>query len=237
MIQKEIKESTFSVCKNCSASFSGKFCNYCGQKNVAEKLGLSDLSAGITDSFNLEKGFFRTLLELLRKPDALVKNYLNGKRRCYYNPIKYYLIAVTLNVFFTSIFQNAATLAIEVMNSPIWIVFQLFLIIPLLSLFTKLFSRKYNYLEHLVVNLYGLGTTVFLSTFFLLVFEAFAFFKIENSNFQELTHYIIRIGYLSWLYAAFFKKKWFYSFLFAFFAYFSIFLALFVLVKMWLKLI
>ncbi len=224
------------LCKNCSTEFSGKFCTSCGQKEITGKLSFRELFTSVSDSFNLEKGFFKTFPELLLKPQVIIQNYLSGKRKCYSNPVKFFLIILAVNVFFQSVFQNDSNTRIEFINSPTWIVVNLLFLIPLISVFTKMLGREYNYLENIVINLYAFGVNIILSTILLFLTEFLSYINLASGFFYEISAYTIRIGFLTWFYSSVFKKSLPVSFLFSFFAYFTTFISLYLLVRFWLKL-
>ena len=221
-------------CKNCKQKFVGAFCNYCGQKHIQDKLNLNEIFTGISDSFNLQKGFFKTVRELLLYPDLIISNFLSGKRKTYYNPIKFFLIALTVEVFVETLFSTANQSVVALMNSPIWIVFNLLLLIPITAFFTKMLNKNYNYLENIVINIYACGILVLMNLIFTLLFRAFSYLGLEVTYLEEITHYSIRIGFLTWFYFKVFQMKIWKSFLFSFFVYFLSFIALYVAVKLWL---
>lgn len=77
-----------------------QFCYSCGAPVVKERLTVKSL---VTDAlfrfFNLERGFLRTFIDLIVKPDEVVLGYIDGVRKRYITPISYF----TLALFLTSI--------------------------------------------------------------------------------------------------------------------------------------
>ncbi|MFV0573623.1 MAG: DUF3667 domain-containing protein [Xanthomarina gelatinilytica] len=175
-------------CKNCNNAFDGNFCNQCGQKVTYGKITFKEVFVSFTDSFNLERGFFLTLKLLIINPKKVLAEYLSGKRKTYFNPIKFFLITLSINVFIASVITNSNdSKAIDLMNNPVWVIGQMVVLIPIISFFTYLLDRKkYNYAESFVINLYALGIiNLFQIT---LSLNLFSYFMTED--------YIISITFL-----------------------------------------
>lgn len=168
-------------CRNCNNSFEGNFCNQCGQKVIHGKITFKEVVVNFSDSFNFEKGFFLTLKLLIINPQKVLFEYLNGKRKAYFNPIKFFLITLSLNVFVASIVSNSSdSKFIDLMNNPIWVIGQMIILIPIISFFTYLVDRKkYTYTESFIINLYALG--IFNLFQILLSFNLFSSLLTEDS--------------------------------------------------------
>jgi len=91
-------------CLNCGTTVIGKYCHACGQENIEPKESAWQL---ITHFFNdvthFDGKFFLTLKVLLFKPGFLSKEYMNGRRASYLNPIRMYLF--TSFIFFLVFFS------------------------------------------------------------------------------------------------------------------------------------
>jgi len=91
-------------CLNCGTTVVGKYCHNCGQENIEPKESLWHL---ITHFFNdvthFDGKFFSTLKDLLFRPGFLSKEYMNGRRSSYLNPIRMYLF--TSFIFFLIFFS------------------------------------------------------------------------------------------------------------------------------------
>jgi hypothetical protein len=131
----------------------------------------------------------RTYIDLFVRPEAVIDGYINGVRKRYINAFGYFTIAVTISsVFFfvflqffpeylsLSAFQPDSVSPEQLELQKKWnetifenqsIVF--FISIPVFALISKLLflrNKKYNYTEHLILNLYAYSqasiTVVFL---------------------------------------------------------------------------
>ena len=87
------------LCLNCQTYFKGNYCYNCGQEAVKGQLTFKELVTSINDCFfNLDSGILFTFKEVIFNCKAVVKNYLEGARKRYYNPFKFLLIMVTISV-------------------------------------------------------------------------------------------------------------------------------------------
>ena len=100
---KGIRHNDLSACLNCNAILEegDLYCKACGQKVHVSKLTVgmlvSEFFAGI---FNLENGFYKSLSRIIF-PGYLSQQFIEGKRKSYLNPIRFFVI--TLIVFLAAI--------------------------------------------------------------------------------------------------------------------------------------
>ena len=85
------------VCLNCNNTFESDYCPHCGQKAKTKRLRLTEIVNNFIGSFiGGDNKFLRTCLDLICRPGYMVRNYLNGKRVRYYNPLQLYVFMLTL---------------------------------------------------------------------------------------------------------------------------------------------
>jgi hypothetical protein len=86
-----------TTCLNCGAELTSKYCPDCGQKASVDRLTWHHLFEEAVHFFtHIEKGFLRTTRELIAKPGAVHKNFLDGKRKAYHKPVSFLLIWVAV---------------------------------------------------------------------------------------------------------------------------------------------
>jgi hypothetical protein len=96
---------TENNCLNCGNTFTGHFCNNCGQENLELKEDFGHLMVhAIGDYFHFDEKFFHTLRPLLFNPGKLTIDYMAGKRTQYLHPIRMYIF-ISL-VYFILLFSN-----------------------------------------------------------------------------------------------------------------------------------
>lgn len=208
------------TCLNCSRPVTDKYCGNCGQKAATHRFDLRhflehDIIHGV---FHLDKGFPYTAKQLLTRPGHAIREYIDGKRVSYFNPVTFLLLLLAVNVFIMSNIGlenmvsvdgksgTGSTLA-QINHFYTKYIKQLYLItIPFYSLFTYLLFRKtkHNYAEHLVMNTYRESGLIIINTVSLLV-SALA------HNIWGKSSLIIAMvsSVLSWLYTFFFYKQYF----------------------------
>jgi hypothetical protein len=90
------------ICKNCGNSFTGKYCNQCGEKVYGEKdkSVFHFFEEGLHFITHFDGTFFNTLKKLFTQPGQLSVDYCNGKRKSYFKPLSFFLLLVVLYLLF-----------------------------------------------------------------------------------------------------------------------------------------
>ena len=84
-------------CASCGAPAPGPFCPECGQPERPARLRVRDVAQRLVgDALDLERGILHTAVELFRGPGALLRDYLRGRTVPFTNPVKYFLLALSL---------------------------------------------------------------------------------------------------------------------------------------------
>ena len=98
--QPERKEK---VCLNCGAALYGRYCHVCGQENIVIKQGFWPMIKHfVYDVFHFDGKFFDTLKNLFFYPGLISREYIEGKRAKYLDPVRMYLF--TSAIFFIIFF-------------------------------------------------------------------------------------------------------------------------------------
>lgn len=101
------KERDEKICLNCSSEVHGRYCHVCGQQNIEPKQTVWHL---VTHFFNdithFDGKFFHTLKYLIARPGYLSKQYIQGRRADYLDPIRMYVFTSAIFfIFFYSAFD------------------------------------------------------------------------------------------------------------------------------------
>ena len=212
-----------SSCKNCGQHLLGSHCWQCGQKNIA-RLHTREIVDNVLDgTFNLKKGYFFTFKELLIRPWSVIHDYIEGKRRNLYNPVKYLIISLALVSFallIPSSKEHYISISTEIHKGQTaqnlnqfgdyldrYFNLMMFAVIPLISFFTKLLFRKkkYNYAEHFVANSYSfaqINLFSFVFSMLILVIPASLITSVDYISF------LLPLIYLVWFYIKTFEENW-----------------------------
>lgn len=86
------------TCPNCGASTTGRFCQDCGQQELVRLTMGGFLAHAFSRLFSLDRGYLRTFVGLMKAPGLVAKNYVEGRRIWYTNPLTYWLIAATFQL-------------------------------------------------------------------------------------------------------------------------------------------
>jgi len=98
--RKGVRHSDLSHCLNCNNKLleTDLFCPTCGQKVHESKLTvwslISEFFAGI---FNLDNGFYRSI-RYIGWPAYLTREFMEGRRKKYLNPIRFFLVALVIHI-------------------------------------------------------------------------------------------------------------------------------------------
>ncbi|HEY3405505.1 MAG TPA: DUF3667 domain-containing protein [Ohtaekwangia sp.] len=157
------------ICKNCGATIDTKFCPDCGQKAETHRITIGHLAHEFFHVMtHADKGILFLIKELIRRPGFVVKEFLEGRRKKYFNPISFIVITSALGAIasFKSGYYSAlgrvqtgqASEASEIAASNSKLL-GLFLIVPIYSLLSWLFfwRPRYNFAEHVVLQSYAIG--------------------------------------------------------------------------------
>lgn len=163
-----------SACKNCDNTFTGEFCNYCGQRH-AHRLTVSHLlHEAVHVMLHADKGVFPFIRRVVVEPGVMAKEFVAGKRRMF-NPIQFFVLSIgvivtlmALTDFFVSLerYQQETTKGLtgpflqhfDIINRFVRKYTNLFsaVMLPCFALFCWLFFRKrgYNYAESFMVIIF-----------------------------------------------------------------------------------
>ncbi len=162
-------------CKNCDAAIQGKFCSSCGQQVDTHRITISHLSHELVHALtHADKGFLLLLKELVTQPGIVARQYVEGKRKKYFNPLSFVVISTALSAFISykaGYFKALAypqsprqpplpyyqeSMELMVGNGKI---LSLVLILPLLAFFAWIFFKRsrYNFAESFVLHSFVLG--------------------------------------------------------------------------------
>jgi hypothetical protein len=159
-------------CANCQAPALGMFCHRCGQRIGVHRLTLPHLLHEIPHAiFHVDRGLLVTIRALALRPGATIRNYLDGHRIRYFNPISLLAILAGLCALIYAKFPfdfsayavgmpadqakvMIATMKALLVNYSLGLALQL----PFLALATWWILRcGRSYGEHLVVNAFILA--------------------------------------------------------------------------------
>ena len=210
-------------CKNCGNKIDIKYCSNCGQEIISGRLTVGGLVRKFFETItHTEQGIFRLIKDLCVRPAKISVEYIEGRRKKYFSPVKYLIVVVSLSAIFVAYldkyevpFEPSFTANSEIDDlvevnyfNHNYYKYLLFLSIPLAALVTTLVFRKsgFSYAENLVLNTYILSQVVLLHT---LLITPLIIYSSTFDDWIILIYMLLSIIYLLMAYTQFFKgKKW-----------------------------
>ncbi len=217
-----------NVCKTCGNNNMNQFCPDCGQKLLPDRLTVKSVTTNAFISiFNLERGFFFTVKELILRPGQLIDNYLKGATKRYHNPIGLSIFLMTISVVIMALFMdNEAYIdsmiaqtrgMIESMGLPFEeerfrksmnIIQNFYTVLPLVfipgfAFFAKLIfsSKKLNFAEHMVVFIYSTCIMALIGIFMNIIYAIF----------PDLIQYMMALSFPAWIFSLFYVIRTYYK--------------------------
>lgn len=90
------------TCKNCGNTFEGNFCPACGQSAEIHRVTLGHFFHEFFHAFtHADKGILLLAKELITRPGYVAREYLDGKRKKYFNPLTFLILTSALYAFCT----------------------------------------------------------------------------------------------------------------------------------------
>lgn len=165
------------LCKNCAAVVETKFCPECGQKTDFHRISIGHLVHDVIHAVtHADKGFLLLVKKLLIHPGTIAREYVEGKRKKYFNPLTFLVISSAIMAYLshqTGFLDSMSAGGNRAGGGEISLLWKetiqlsrtagkeltLILMGPLFALVTWLlfFRSKYNYAENFVLHSYLLG--------------------------------------------------------------------------------
>lgn len=86
------------LCPNCATPRLGPYCQECGQKAAGRLTLKGFFQTGFARAFSMDRGYLRTFVGLMKRPGEVAREYVDGRRARYTNPLTYWLIAATFQL-------------------------------------------------------------------------------------------------------------------------------------------
>ena len=106
------------TCLNCGTEVADRFCSHCGQENIETREPFSHLvSHFFQDITHYDSKFLLTFKYLFTKPGLLTKQYVDGRRMDYVNPIRLYIFTSFVFFLVLSFFNHPEEKDLDRMNA------------------------------------------------------------------------------------------------------------------------
>lgn len=213
-------------CLNCNSETTGSFCYNCGQKTSTSRFSFKHIFqndiASKYYSF-LKNPAFYTIKELFTRPGHSIREYLLGKRVSHMNYMSLFLLLSGIGIFIDqySHFSQADITTEDVEEKKLLANYFNFvrdnpktyiaITIPIVSVFTFLFFKKskFNFSEHLILNIYKASALLVLTK----IVSLFSFIT-SNLTVLKVISELVQMSvfaYSFWFIYQFFNDKTLYS--------------------------
>lgn len=201
------------TCKNCGTHFKGKFCPDCSQKATAGRLKVSHVMDELWHNFtHTDKGYLSLLKAMVKQPGIVIRDYIEAKRKRYFNPYTFYLVTTALLIFVTSLvfkyedklynYRNEFGQYLNAHRNYIILCCMPFMAIILQLTF---FKKKYNYAEWVTFVVFAFGLINFAS----IIIQLFYFPLIKYHSIANPYSEIVSYGLFLYVLLRFIQpKKW-----------------------------
>ena len=218
------------ACKNCNHSLSeeDKFCNECGAQVIQNRLTIKNLFTEFHETFFSWDANrpIKTFVDLFKRPEDVIGGYIDGVRKKYLNPFGFVVISLTISGFFYFVALKFSPEALEaaisipggsdlqmevgrnyqhsVFEYNSLIFFTLLPVFALISFIVFYNKKKYNYAEHLIINLYAYSQVSIATT--LTLFLTLWYNTI--STYISISAIVFQILYYAYVLKRLFKLTW-----------------------------
>ncbi len=202
------------VCLNCGNTYKGNYCSECGQQATVERFNWQYLWKTIQTSFDIDKGFFHTILVLLYKPGLVIREYVEGKRIGLSNPVKVFILTGAVATYFTFNFLKFGETAgpLQVLNLPDQLgfgyysgkYFSFFTLtaLPCFAWFSWIIFRPaFNFTENLIMNVYVAAGQ------FLIILLFIPLLNYSPTDPIIIVSGLVNFSYNVWVLSVFFKVR------------------------------
>jgi hypothetical protein len=214
------------TCKNCFVEFDSRFCPSCGQKADVHRLTVGHVMHEALHSVtHADKGLLLLVKKLLTKPGIVAREYVEGRRKAYFNPLTFLVIASALFYYFDSVTgymdaimrgsgraggtQRPSAEMMEVFgivkHSGKWLT--LLFIAPLSAALSWIFfyGKKFNYAEHFILHALIFGEAALFRL--VVIIPLYLIFPDKGSLLTYTVYEPVFIIYLIVAYYQFFKQR------------------------------
>lgn len=205
-------------CLNCQAPVDLHYCPSCGQKTTTQRISLPQLIKDLPHAiFHVDRGVLYNFVQLFKRPGAAIRDYLQGRRKQFFHPATYLVLALVLNYVVVKItdlhfydeheiaaMDPAAAQVIKDYDAMQWwflehtYIYILFAIVAsslFLYLLFRLAKQHFNIAEVAIIILFTISQGVLIQTLIYLLFG-----WVDSGPFlrsMESVNMAILIGYAS----------------------------------------
>jgi hypothetical protein len=188
-------------CKNCGAHFRGHYCPNCAQKATTARLKVSNVLHEFWHNFtHTDKGYVSLLTALVKQPGVVIKEYIDERRKKYFNPYTFYLVNTALLILIGKQVFHYEDKLFDYRNEygqyinehyNLIVLFSMpFIAFMLQAIFLK---YKYNYAEWVTFLIFTFGLINFFQIFIQLLYFPLIKFHYQVKSYTDFIGYFIML--------------------------------------------
>lgn len=108
------------TCKNCAVpqEKGQKYCSNCGSKIIDHRISVKSLFSDFSkDVLGWDNKYFRTVKDIILRPEKVVLPYLDGTRKRYMSPLAFFSIGTAIAVLIFNVFADEYLAMVEEVSS------------------------------------------------------------------------------------------------------------------------
>jgi len=150
------------ICKNCGSLVyeHKKYCADCGAKWIENRITMRSVFSDFTDMYiGLDTRFVRTFLDLFKRPEAVIRGFINGRRMGYVDAIRYLFISLFFSGIFIFLLNTYSQVAITLAPLNLIVIYffkDIYIIWSNVPLLTMLVFNAYVYKRLFKLSLPGI---------------------------------------------------------------------------------
>lgn len=197
---------------------AGNFCPACGQRASVRRIDFRSLLKDVPPAvFQVDRGFAFNVVQLFKRPGYAIRDYLEGKRKPFFNPLSYMLVVlatmlIAMNLLRVHYYdpvqdawmrpdQAAAWQAYDA-SQQAWIHLYKYYIpfyLPWMALifygWLRLMRERYSYWESVVISLF-VSAQMTIPQVVILVFA----YAVNRTAFTRISDVVVNSGVIATLY-------------------------------------
>jgi hypothetical protein len=162
-----------SVCQNCDSPLSAawRYCSHCGQKTATRRLSLHEIGHETLHALlHVDRSVLSLIRALALRPGRVALDYVSGRRKRYYSPFAFLIVAVALAsaaiavTDFPAVTSDAPNAFARFLQHHVNLLF--LLQVPIIAAAFRVLTLRgsFNYAEYLVLPAYTAGMHILFFT-------------------------------------------------------------------------
>ena len=183
------------------------------KSNQENNFNLKTILKGFLNNLNIQRGFIRTLIDLIIRPNYVFKYYIEGNRGKHFSPARYFITIISffgiIKILFPTYLDNEflSLSDFAYLEGKLKAIVQFFNKTPLIYVFIFIipfsivsrivfYDSNKNFAMHLIANIYTASSSVIITMFVDGVFTILSPEILETDIFQIVMTILVAVYYI-----------------------------------------